>query len=390
MPLYRLFFTLWLRIGKSRTFNIVALATCSTYLDQDWLNIFNCKKMIMKNFTHNYKTALINWRYALGMILMVVLMIPASAVSQSPTLVNLRTAGNFVVLAKSGISATGTTSIVGDIGVSPIDHTAITGFSLILDPSGEFATSSLVDGKIYASDYAAPTPTLLTTAVSDMETAYTDAAGRTPDYTELYAGDLTGQTLTTGVYKWGTNVLISAGGVTISGSPTDVWIFEIAGDLTVANTAIINLSGGARASNIFWQVAGQATLGTTSDFSGNILCQTQIAMQTGATFDGRALSQTAVTLDGNSIILGTNESTLDKDLAVYPNPADNVVNLVNKTNISLEKMMIYDINGKLVNQTDLRTMQGQTAVDVSSFAPGVYVVQIIGDNASTVKRLIKE
>ncbi|SRX76193.1 ice-binding family protein [Aequorivita antarctica] len=344
----------------------------------------------MKNFTQNFKTTSINLRYFLGTILTIALMIPATAVSQSPSPVDLGTSGNYVVLAKSGISTTGTTSIVGNIGVSPIDHTAITGFSLILDPSGQFATSSLVDGKIYASNYAPPTPTRLTTAVSDMETAYTDAAGRIPDYTELYAGDLTGQTLTTGVYKWGTNVLVSAGGVTISGSPTDVWIFEIAQDLTVANGAIITLSGGAKASNIFWQVAGQVTLGTTSDFSGNILCQTQIAMQTGAAFDGRALSQTAVTLDGNSITLGANENSLDKGLALYPNPADNVVNLVNRTNISLEKMMIYDINGRLVGQTDLRTMQGVKAVDVSSLASGVYVVQIIGDNASIVKRLIKE
>ena len=257
--------------------------------------------MHMKNFTPNIKTIQNKWGHYFGIILMVLLIIPATAVSQSPPPVNLGTAGDFIVLAKSGISATGTTSIVGDIGVSPIDHTAITGFSLILDPSGEFSTSSLVDGRVYAADYAAPTPTVLSTAVSDMETAYTDAAGRPADFTELYAGDLTGQTLTTGVYKWGTNVLISAGGVTISGSPTDVWIFEIAGDLIVANTAIVSLSGGARASNIFWQVAGQTTLGTTSDFSGNILCQTLIAMQTGAAFDGKALSQTAVTLDGNSV-----------------------------------------------------------------------------------------
>ena len=343
----------------------------------------------MKKDTQNPKKTMNNLRYFFG-IIMITLMIPATAVSQSPAPVNLGTAGNFVVLAKSGISTTGTTSIVGNIGVSPIDHTAITGFSLILDPSGQFATSSLVDGKVFASDYVPPTPTLLTTAVSDMETAYTDAAGRTPDYTELYAGDLTGQTLTTGVYKWGTNVLVSAGGVTISGSPTDVWIFEIAGDLIVANAAIINLIGGARASNIFWQVAGQVTLGTTSNFSGIMLCQTQIAMQTGATFDGRALAQTAVTLDGNSIVLGTNENTLDNGLALYPNPTSNVVNLVNKTNISLENMMIYNINGKLVSQTNLRSMQGEKAVDVSSLATGVYVVKIIGDNASIVKRLIKE
>jgi hypothetical protein len=88
--------------------------------------------------------------------------------------------------------------------------------------------------------------------------------------------------------------------------------------------------------------------------------------------------------------LGVDSNNLDKGLALYPNPADYVVNLVNKTNISLEKMMIYDINGKLVSQTDLRTMQGVKAVDVSSLASGVYMVQIIGDSASTVKRLIKE
>lgn len=113
-------------------------------------------------------------------------------------------------------------------------------------------------------------------------------------------------------------------------------------------------------------------------------------METGATFDGRALAQTAVTLDGNSVILGTHESSLDNGLALYPNPATNLVNLANKTNISLDKMMIYEINGRLVSQTDLRAMQGEKAVDVSSLAAGVYVVQIIGENASTVKRLIKK
>src|SRR5690606_34787856 len=80
-------------------------------------------------------------------------------------------------------------------------------------------------------------------------------------------------------------------------------------------------------------------------------------------------------------VLGVNQNNLDAGIALYPNPASSVVNLVNRTNISLEKMMIYDINGKLVNQTDLRAMQGQKAVDVSSLASGVYVVQIIGDNA---------
>ena len=109
--------------------------------------------------------------------------------SAAQSAVNLGTAGNYVILAKSGISTTGVTSIVGNIGVSPIDSTAITGFSLILDSSNVYSTSSIITGKIYAADYALLIPIKLTTAVSDMQTSYTDAAGRSlPDYTELGAG----------------------------------------------------------------------------------------------------------------------------------------------------------------------------------------------------------
>ncbi len=219
-----------------------------------------------------------------------------------PEPVVLGTAGNFVILTKTGISTTGTTSIVGDIGVSPIDSTAITGFDLVLDPSGEFATSSLVTGKVFAADYAPPTPDNLTTAVSDMETAYTDAAGRTlPDFTDLGAGDISGMTLAPGLYKWGTGVTIDDTGVTLSGDPNDVWIFQIEENLTVANGAIVTLDGGAQAGNIFWQVAGQATLGTTSDFKGIVLSQTVIELNTSAVMNGRALAQTAVTLDANDV-----------------------------------------------------------------------------------------
>jgi hypothetical protein len=226
--------------------------------------------------------------------------VPASALG--PTPVSLGTAGNFVILSKTGISTTGTTAIVGDLGVSPTAASSITGFGLVMDASGTFATSSLVTGNIYAADYTEPTPTMLTTAVSDMETAYTDAAGRTtPDFTDLGAGDITGQTLTPGLYTWGTGVLVSAAGVTISGAADDVWIFQIAGTLTLADGAAVTLSGGALASNIFWQVAGQVTIGTTVAMKGIILGQTAIVIGTGSTLEGRALAQTAVTLDSNSI-----------------------------------------------------------------------------------------
>jgi len=227
----------------------------------------------------------------------------AFSVSAAQPAVDLGTAGNYVILAKSGISTTGTTLITGNIGVSPIDQTALTGFSETMDASNVFSTSDYVVGKLYAADYAPPTPTIMTTAVSDMETAYTDAAGRTlPDYTEIGAGNIGGMTLTSGLYKWGTGVTIPTD-VTLSGSSSDVWIFQIAQNLDISNGKKVILSGGAKAENIFWQVAGQTTLGTTSVFNGNILDQTAIVLNTGATLNGRALAQTAVTLDANKVSL---------------------------------------------------------------------------------------
>lgn len=280
----------------------------------------------MKTFIQLHQSG---WKKLYGMILISIFLIPSLLTAQSsPSPVNLGSAEAFVVLAKTGITATGNTNITGDLGISPAAATAITGFGIILDPSGTFSTSSLVTGNIYAADYTDPTPATLTAAISDMETAYTDAAGRTlPDYTELHAGNLTGQTLTRGVYKWGTGVMVSAAGVTISGTVDDVWIFQIAQDLVLSNGANVYLSGGARASNIFWQVAGQATLGTTSVLHGVILCQTQIVMSTGATFNGKAYAQTAATLDANSVTDPVITSVNDDEIITtflldqnYPNP----------------------------------------------------------------------
>jgi hypothetical protein len=227
---------------------------------------------------------------------------PAAAGPKGPATVNLGTASNYVILAKTGVSTTGVTSVVGNIGVSPAAASFITGFGLIADSSNVFSTSSLVTGKIYAADYAVPTPANMTTAISDMQTAFTDAAGRTsPDFTELGAGDISGKTLAAGLYKWGTGVLVTNAGVTLSGGSNDIWIFQIAGNLTVNNSATVTLSGGAQAKNIFWQVSGSATLGTAVNFSGNILSQTLISLNTGATMTGRALAQTAVTLNANTV-----------------------------------------------------------------------------------------
>lgn len=219
--------------------------------------------------------------------------------AQAP--VDLGTAGNYVILSKTGISTTGVTSIVGDIAVSPIDSTAITGFSLSVHASGEYSTTPVVTGKVYASDYAEPTPVNLTTAVGDMQTAFTNAAGRSlPDSTEMGAGNISGMIIEPGLHKWGSGVLVTSF-VTLNGGPDDVWIFQIAQGLTVGDGASVGLTGGARASNVFWQVSGEVNLGTTSHFEGIVLSETAIHLQTGATINGRLLAQTAVTLDANDV-----------------------------------------------------------------------------------------
>lgn len=216
-------------------------------------------------------------------------------VNHNQGVVNLGVAGNFVILSKSGITDVYKSAVTGDIGTSPITGAAIG------------VRCSEVTGAIYSVNAAGPLPcavtnaSRLTTAVSDMQTAYTDAAGRSnPDFLNLGAGKIGGKTLTPGLYKW-TTALIIPTDITISGGPNDVWIFQVAGTLIMSSAVNITLSGGAQAKNIFWQVAGAVTLGTTSHFEGIVLGQTGINLQTGASINGRTLAQTAVTLEMNTV-----------------------------------------------------------------------------------------
>ena len=219
----------------------------------------------------------------------------ADGLGRGPAPVNLRSAGNFAILSKTGVTDVYASAITGDVGTSPI-----TGAALLL-------TCGEVSGKIYVVDAAGPLPcainddTTLTAAVLDMETAYLDAEGRvSPDFTELGAGEVGGLTLTPGLYKWGTGLLISTD-VTLSGGPNDVWIFQVAGTLNQANGTRVTLAGGALAKNIFWQVADSVTLGTTAHFEGVVLGKTLVAVNTGASANARLLAQTAVTLQMNAI-----------------------------------------------------------------------------------------
>ena len=210
--------------------------------------------------------------------------------------VNLRTAGTFAILTKSGITDVYASVINGDVGASPITGAAI-----------GLTCAEVKTGTVYSVNAAGPLPcrvinaTLLTTAVSDMEIAYTDAAGRTsPNATELGAGEIGGLTLAPGLYKWSSGVSI-AKDVTLAGGPNDVWIFQIAKTLTQASATRVTLTGGAQAKNVFWQVAGAVAIGTTAHFEGIVLAKTMVAVKTGASVDGRLLAQTAVTLQQNAV-----------------------------------------------------------------------------------------
>lgn len=216
-----------------------------------------------------------------------------------PDPVDLGSAGNYVILAKSAISNVPTSVVTGDLGLSPAAASYITGFDLTR--VGASWTSAQVIGDVFAADNDPPTPTELTTAVADMQAAYTDAAGRaTPDFLDLGAGSIGGLTLVPGLYQWASTVSIPTD-IVLAGGADAVWIFQITGDLKLSADQDMVLSGGARARNIVWQVAGRVELGTGSHSEGTMLAKTEIDLGTGASINGRLLAQTSVHIAGAAV-----------------------------------------------------------------------------------------
>jgi len=215
--------------------------------------------------------------------------------------VYLGTAGNFAILSKTGITSVPPAAVTGDIGVSPIAATAITGFALTADSTNVFSTSAQVTGEVYAANYAAPTPADLTAAIGDMQHAFTDAAGRAPNVTELGAGKLGGKALIPGVYKWSTGVQIPTS-LTLTGSATSVWIFEIAQGLTLNSGATIILKGGGAPRERLLASRRRRRARLDSHLEGIVLAKTAITLAAKASVHGRLLSQTAVTLINNTVV----------------------------------------------------------------------------------------
>jgi len=200
------------------------------------------------------------------------------------TAVALGSAASFAVLAGSTVTNTGATTVTGDLGVSP--GTAVTGF-----PPGT------VVGTIHAADPTAAG------AIANLTIAFNDAAGRTLCPITV-AGNLGGLTLTPGLYKSTSGLEISSGDLTLDaqGNANAIFIFQMASTLNTAAGLHVILAGGAKASNVFWQVGTSASLGTNSTFIGTIMADQSVSLNNGATLNGRALARIgAVTLDTNTV-----------------------------------------------------------------------------------------
>lgn len=252
----------------------------------------------------------------LTVCLLLDLFTPIKAMAAGPATVNLLTAASFSLLSKTGITNTGSHAsvITGNIGSSPITAAAINNVFCSEITGTIYGVDAAYVGSGSQACFAGNPPlsnkTLIDNAVLDMGTSYADAAGRPALAldTNLFAGNLGGQTLAPGLYKWTTDVTIPTD-VTLSGGASDIWIMQIDGNLNISSGGSVPagikvlLAGGAQASNIFWQVGGGtgATLGTYSTFNGNILSATQVVMQTGAVLNGRALASTLITLDANRV-----------------------------------------------------------------------------------------
>ena len=222
-------------------------------------------------------------------------LVASAAVSPTPV-VELGTSGKYAILTKTGISTVPDSVITGDIGVSPIAATAMTGFSLTLDQLGQFAKSTQIVGEAHAASYGGPVATSLTTAISNMEAAYNDAWGRPTSVNKDIVG--AGDVLTTGVYTFGLDIAIK-GDITFSGD--DVFIIQSTGNIVMDAGMRVNLAHGAQAKNIFWAAEGFVEVGLGAHMEGILLAKSHVLFKTGSSLNGRILSQTACVLQKATI-----------------------------------------------------------------------------------------
>jgi hypothetical protein len=329
--------------------------------------------------------------------------VSTSLQSQVQSAVNLGSTSNFVILAGSLISNIPASAVTGDIGLSPAAGSGITGFGAME-----------ITGKVYTVDATGPVGSitaaaLLTAAKGDLTIAYNDAAARVPvpvgNFLNPGTGNIGGLTLVPGLYKFTSGASITGSDVTLSGSATDVWIFQIAAALNVGTGVKVILAGGAKAGNIFWQVGTSATLGTTSVFKGTILAAQSITLMTGASLEGRALaSNAAVTLASNVITKPSAVSTvlpgsMPQKFSLeqnFPNP----FNPSTTIQYSLEKaspvsLTVYDLIGGEVatlvsgnQEAGTHTIQFNSNLGTTNLTSGVYFYRLNAGSFVSIRKMI--
>ena len=340
----------------------------------------------------------------LSIVATAIMMVHAIAVSQTQLPVNLGSTANFAVLAGSLVSNIPTSAVTGDIGLSPAAGSGITGFGV-----------AEVTGKIYTVDATGPVGStiaaaLLTAAKGDLTIAYNNAAGRTPIPTGTFlnpgTGNIGGMTLVPGLYKFTSTAAITGSDVTLTGTATDVWIFQIAATLNVGTGIKVILAGGAKAANIFWQVGTSATLGTTSVFKGTIMADQSISLGTGASLEGRALaSNAAVTLASNAVTRPVVTAVENGGVAPqvfalfqnYPNPFNPSTKIQYTIgNAGLVSLKVYDVLGhEVATLVNSNQEAGSYTVpfsaiggNTSTFASGVYFYRLEAGSLVSTKKLI--
>lgn len=215
--------------------------------------------------------------------------------------VDLQSAARFGIIAATGvINIAGQSEIHNlDVGLSPGFRNAIVGFPPAI----------LVNGALYAANDQLPTgiPAMLITAKKELSDAYLHAESLVFPASTTLSGDIGGRVLAPGIYKSSSSLLIQSGDLTLDaqGDPNAVWVFQIESGLTTIGGAggSLILTGGANANNIIWQVGSSAVIGDFTSFKGNVLANTSITMNAGATTVGRMLAMNgAVVLTSNNKI----------------------------------------------------------------------------------------
>jgi hypothetical protein len=208
--------------------------------------------------------------------------------------VPLGSSSNFAILASAAITNIPTSAITGDVGLTPDTGANITGFS---SPG----SCPEIVGRLYAVDAAGPAcalinATLLSNAKTDALAAFVNANNAVRGTPIALSTNLTGLTLYPGLYQSGTTIDFSAAGtltLDAQGDPNAVFVIRSSTAITTLSTSQVVLSGGAKASNVFWIAGSAITLGANSIMKGTLVASTAITLQTGANLEGRALNQGA-------------------------------------------------------------------------------------------------